>query len=82
VWGRSEYLACDSKTVVTESGFADFETFSLAYCELYLALSALTLRVFPRMRLFETTVEDVAYHHDAFVPAVKESSKGVRVTID
>ncbi|RYO78240.1 hypothetical protein DL766_010005 [Monosporascus sp. MC13-8B] len=33
---------------------------SLAFCELYLALTALTLRVFPHMCLFETTEEDVS----------------------
>lgn len=55
--------------------------FSLAYCELYLALAALVLRVFPRMKLYETTVTDVMYDHDLFVPMVKKGSKGVRVTI-
>ncbi|RYP24206.1 hypothetical protein DL765_000701 [Monosporascus sp. GIB2] len=54
---------------------------SLALCELYLALTALTLRVFPHMCLFETTEEDVKYDHDMFVPLPKDGSKGVRVKV-
>ncbi|XXG98627.1 hypothetical protein Hte_004952 [Hypoxylon texense] len=54
---------------------------NLALCELHLALAALTLRVFPHMRLFETTEEDVKYDHDMFVPLVRDDSKGVRVKI-
>ncbi|KAI1776778.1 cytochrome P450 [Hypoxylon cercidicola] len=54
---------------------------NLALCELYLALAALVLRVFPHMRLFETTEEDVRYDHDMFVPLVKGGSKGVRVVV-
>ncbi|KAI0171940.1 cytochrome P450 [Hypoxylon sp. FL1284] len=54
---------------------------NLALCELYLALAALTLRVFPHMRLFETTEEDVKYDHDMIVPLVRDESKGVRVLI-
>ncbi|KAI4869958.1 cytochrome P450 [Hypoxylon rubiginosum] len=54
---------------------------NLALCELYLCLAALILRVFPHMRLFETTEEDVKYDHDMFVPLVKSESKGVRVVI-
>ncbi|KAI5862571.1 cytochrome P450 [Durotheca rogersii] len=54
---------------------------NLALCELHLALAALTLRVFPRMRLFETTEADVRYDHDMFVPLPKDGSKGVRVVI-
>jgi hypothetical protein len=55
---------------------------SLAYCELYLLLTALTLRVFPQMRLFETTERDIRYDHDMFVPLTHDDSKGVRVTIE
>lgn len=53
----------------------------LAYCELYLATAALVLRVFPRMQLYETTVDDVKYDFDLFIPMVKKSSSGVRVTM-
>jgi hypothetical protein len=54
---------------------------SLAYCELYLSLAALTLRVLPKMQLYKTTVDDVAYDHDLVVPAAKNGSEGVRVLI-
>lgn len=55
---------------------------SLALCEMYIGLAALILRVFPRMRLFETTEEDILYDHDMVVPVPKAGSKGVRVVID
>lgn len=54
---------------------------SLAYCELYFAVAALALRVIPRLELFETTIDDVKYHHDLFVPMAHPDSKGVRVVI-
>lgn len=55
--------------------------FSLALCELHLSLTALVLRVIPQMELFETSVRDVAYDHDMFIPRPVAESKGVRVTI-
>ncbi|KAI1099223.1 cytochrome P450 [Jackrogersella minutella] len=54
---------------------------NLALCEIHLGTAALALRIFPKMRLFETTEEDVLYDHDMFVPMVKAGSKGVRVII-
>ena len=54
---------------------------SLAYCELYLLLALLTVRVFPRMQLYETTEKDVAYDHDFFNPFPVWGSKGVRAII-
>ncbi|KAF3062236.1 Trichodiene oxygenase [Daldinia childiae] len=54
---------------------------NFALCELYMAVAALTLRVFPRMHLFQTTEEDVAYDYDIFSPMPKASSKGVRVVL-
>ncbi|KAK1707210.1 cytochrome P450 [Colletotrichum lupini] len=54
---------------------------NLALCELNLCLTALALRVLPKMRLYETTDEDVAYDHDMFIPVTKPGSNGVRVTI-
>ncbi|KAF7858483.1 hypothetical protein EAF04_009083 [Stromatinia cepivora] len=54
---------------------------SLAYCNLYLAVTALTLRVFPRTKLYETSINDVRYDHDLFIPLPKKGSKGVRVLI-
>lgn len=41
----------------------------------------MTLKVFPRLTLFETSEEDVRYDHDLFVPITKKDSKGVRVLI-
>lgn len=54
---------------------------SLAHCELYTLLSLLTVRVFPRMRLYETTEADVTYDHDFFNPLPVATSKGVRAII-
>ena len=36
------------------------------------------LHVIPRMTLYETTIDDVKYDRDLFVPLVKKGSKGVR----
>jgi cytochrome P450 len=54
---------------------------NLAMCELHLSLAALALRVIPRMQLYETTLSDVEYDYDMFVPMAKAGNKGVRVTI-
>lgn len=54
---------------------------SLAYCELYLAIAVMALKILPKMTLFETTEEDVRYDHDLVVPMTKKDSKGVRVII-
>ncbi|OTB09420.1 hypothetical protein M426DRAFT_315977 [Hypoxylon sp. CI-4A] len=54
---------------------------NLAICEVYVALAALTLRVFPQMRLFETTEEDVLYDYDMFIPMPKAGTQ-VQVTIE
>lgn len=51
---------------------------SLALCEIYLAIAALTLRVFPYMRLFETTEVDVRYDYDMLAPMPKKGTRGVR----
>lgn len=55
--------------------------FSLAYCELYIVLALLTVRVFPRMKLWETTEKDVEWDHDIFIPMPVKGSKGVRAVI-
>jgi len=39
-------------------------------------------RLGPRLRLYETGVEDVEIHHDLFVPKAKSDSKGVRVLVE
>ncbi|KAI4862775.1 cytochrome P450 [Hypoxylon rubiginosum] len=54
---------------------------NLALCEIYVALAALTLRVLPKMKLFETTVKDVEWGYDIIVPMPSPASKGMRVTI-
>ncbi|EQB51707.1 cytochrome P450 [Colletotrichum gloeosporioides Cg-14] len=54
---------------------------NLAYCELYILLALLIVRVFPRMKLHETTEADVAYDHDFFNPFPVWNSKGVRAVI-
>lgn len=54
---------------------------SLGYCELYLLTAALALRVLPRARLHETTVEDIEYDHDLIVPQPKRGSVRVQVEI-
>ncbi|KAF3060973.1 Trichodiene oxygenase [Daldinia childiae] len=54
---------------------------NLALCELHLGLTALVLRVFPHMRLFETTEEDIRYDYDIVIPMTRADSKGVRAVI-
>ncbi|KAJ5690941.1 hypothetical protein N7488_012508 [Penicillium malachiteum] len=54
---------------------------NLAYCNMFLVVTALVLRVFPRMRLYETTENDVKYDFDLFVPQTSRQSKGVRVIV-
>lgn len=54
---------------------------SLAYCELYLLTAALALRVLPRARLVDTTIEDIEYDHDLIVPQPKKGSVRVQVEI-
>ena len=53
----------------------------MAYCEMYLAITALVLRVFPHMQLYETDVDDVKYDHDMYGPMPKKSTLGVRVVM-
>ncbi|PYH90327.1 cytochrome P450 [Aspergillus ellipticus CBS 707.79] len=54
---------------------------NLAFCELHLVLTALVIRVFPHMQLFETTERDIKYHHDLFAPVPEPGSLGVRALI-
>ncbi|KAF3396164.1 Trichodiene oxygenase [Penicillium rolfsii] len=54
---------------------------NLAYCNIYVGLATMTLRLFPRMKLYETDVDDVKYDHDLMAPAPKSDSKGVRAII-
>lgn len=43
--------------------------------------AAMTLRVLPRMRLYETTPDDVAYDHDLMIPVVRRGTNGIRAII-
>ncbi|KAF2036389.1 putative cytochrome P450 [Setomelanomma holmii] len=54
---------------------------NLAYCELFVSTAALVLRVFPHMKLHETTVDDVRYDHDLITAQAKKGSKGVQVVM-
>jgi len=56
--------------------------FSLAYCEVYLMAALVALRIIPRARLFETTVEDISYDHDLIVLQTKKGSISVKIQID
>lgn len=53
----------------------------LAYCELYISMAALALRVLPHMNLHDTTVSDLEYDHDQLIAMTKAGSKGVRVAM-
>lgn len=54
---------------------------SLAYAELFIGLATLVRCFGDRLELFECGVEDVKYHHDSFLPAVKPGSKVVKVLV-
>ncbi|XPS70250.1 hypothetical protein M3J09_002489 [Ascochyta lentis] len=54
---------------------------NLAYCELYMSTAALSLQVFPHMKLYKTTVEDVRYDHALITAQAKKGSKGVRAVM-
>jgi hypothetical protein len=60
---------------------ADALLLSLAYCEPYIGLAALVLRVFPHMHLYQTTVYDVKYDHDVLLGVPMKGSKGIRATV-
>lgn len=55
---------------------------SLAYCEVYIMAALVALRIIPRARLFETTVEDISYDHDLIVVQTKKGSISVKIQID
>lgn len=46
-----------------------------------MVLAALVLRVFPRMRTYETNLDDIKYDHDLLFPMVGKGSRGVRVQV-
>lgn len=53
--------------------------YSLALCELYLATAALAFRVLPRLKLYDTTYEDIRYDFDAVTPQPEKGTRGVGV---
>ncbi|KAF4960058.1 hypothetical protein FSARC_10553 [Fusarium sarcochroum] len=55
---------------------------NLAYCEVYIMAAMLALRVIPRARLYETTIEDITYDHDLIVVQTKKGSISVRITVE
>jgi hypothetical protein len=61
---------------------ADVKISRLAYCELYIMTAAVALRVLPRAKLYDTTVEDLTYDHDLIVVQTKKGSISVKITID
>lgn len=50
-------------------------------CELYVLIAALVLRMFPKMRLYETTADDLKYDYDLNLGMPSVKSKGIRVII-
>lgn len=54
----------------------------MAYAELYMAIGLLIHRFGSRMKLFETSRDDVEIHYDRFVPTPKDGTKGIRVLIE
>ena len=56
--------------------------YSLAYCEVYIMAALVALRIIPRARLFETTVDDISYDHDLIVLQTKKGSISVKIQID
>ncbi|KAF9875010.1 trichodiene oxygenase [Colletotrichum karsti] len=53
---------------------------NLAYCEVYVCIAAMVLRVFPHMKLYDTTKREVEYSYCMTV-AMPASKKGVRVIV-
>lgn len=55
--------------------------YRLAYCELYIMLAVMALRVLPRTRLHETTVADISYDHDCIVVQTTKGNIAVNIAI-
>lgn len=79
---RMQYVFAHSSVVTLFRHPADRRTFNrLAYCELYIAVAALILRVIGNMRLFDTTDADVVYDFDLALAMPKRGGKGIRVNM-
>ncbi|CAH0004333.1 unnamed protein product [Clonostachys byssicola] len=53
----------------------------LALCELYVCAAAMILRVFPFLKLYQTSRVDVDYDHDELIGKPSPQSNGVRVQV-
>lgn len=60
---------------------SDFFYFSLAYCEVYIMAALMALRVIPRARLHDTTIDDLTYDHDLIVLQTKKGSISVKIAL-
>ncbi|KAF5483045.1 Cyrochrome P450 monooxygenase [Colletotrichum siamense] len=61
---------------------ANRRTFNrLAYCELFIAVAALILRVMGNTRLFDTTDADVVYDFDLALAMPKKDGKGIQINM-
>ncbi|KAL0256114.1 hypothetical protein SLS55_008506 [Diplodia seriata] len=76
---RDRYL--DPYLLSFSKGSRQFLGMNLAYAELFTLLAMLIRCYGHHLELFETTAEDVDFHHDAIIPAVKPGSKGIRVLV-
>lgn len=56
--------------------------YSLANCEIYLALFAVFGRESYKLKLFETNWSDIEPAHDFFNPSARLGSKGVRIVVE
>ncbi|KAE9568049.1 hypothetical protein CGMCC3_g15848 [Colletotrichum fructicola] len=77
-----QYVFAHSSVDTLSRHPADRRTFNrLAYCELYIAVAALILRVIGNMRLFDTTDADVVYDFDLALAMPKRGGRGIRVNM-
>lgn len=46
-----------------------------------MALAVLVLRVYPRLRLYEATIDDIKFDSDYFTPCIKKGREGLRAFV-
>lgn len=46
-----------------------------------MAMAVLLLRIYPRLRLYETTFDDIKFDSDYFIPVINKHCKGVRAIV-
>lgn len=44
-------------------------------------MAVLVLRVYPRLRLYEPSVDDIRFDSDYFVPCIKKGREGLRAMV-